>query len=89
MSTDDADEHPEPTAIASYRTEGEAEIAQAKLRAYGIEAALDDQIEGVVPVEGEGGVVLEVRAQDAADATAILAEEPIPPPEPPDAPTDE
>ena len=76
MSTDDADEHPEPTAVASYATEGEAEVAQAKLRAYGIEAALDDQIEGgTVPLEGEAGVVVAVRAQDATDATAILAEE--------------
>ncbi|HEU4840209.1 MAG TPA: hypothetical protein VFT09_02175 [Ilumatobacteraceae bacterium] len=76
MSTDDAAEHPEPTAVASYATEGEAEVAQAKLRAYGIEAALDDQIEGgTVPLEGEAGVVVAVRAQDATDATAILAEE--------------
>ena len=76
MSTDDADEHPEPTAVPSYATEGEAEVAQAKLRAYGIEAALDDQIEGgTVPLEGEAGVVVAVRAQDATDATAILAEE--------------
>jgi hypothetical protein len=76
MSTDDDAEHPEPTAVASYATEGEAEVAQAKLRAYGIEAALDDQIEGgTVPLEGEAGVVVAVRAQDATDATAILAEE--------------
>ena len=79
MSTDDADEHREPTAVVLYATEGEAEVAQAKLRAYGIEAVLDDQIEGgTVPLEGESGVVVAVRAQDAADATAILAEEPQP-----------
>ena len=75
MSTDDVDEHRAPIAVASYATTGEAEVAQAKLRAYGIDAVLDDQIEGgTVPLEGEGGITVAVRAQDAADAAAILAE---------------
>ena len=70
------DDHPEPTAVASYATEGEAEVAQAKLRAYGVDAALDDQIEGgTVPIEGEEGVVVAVRGEDAADARDILDEE--------------
>ena len=56
MTADDVNEHSEPTAVASYATEGEAEVAQAKLRAYGVEAFLDDQIEGgTIPVEGEAG----------------------------------
>jgi hypothetical protein len=69
----DPNEHSEPTPIASYATVGEAEVAQAKLRAYGIEAFLDDQIEGgIVPIEGESGVIVQVRAADATDAVAIL-----------------
>ncbi len=81
MTADDVSDHPEPTAVASYATEGEAEVAQAKLRAYGVEAALDAQIEGgSIPVEGEDGVVVAVRAEDAADARDILDDEPVAPP---------
>lgn len=81
MPADDANEHPEPAAVASYATEGEAEVAQAKLRAYGVEAALNDQIEGgSVPIEGEEGVVVAVRAEDVADARDILDEAPAEPP---------
>jgi hypothetical protein len=76
MSTTDRDDHSEPVAIASYATYGEAEVAQAKLRVFGIEAALDDQIEGgTVVVEGEPGVIVEVRAADAEDARRILSED--------------
>jgi len=75
MSSVDPDEHAEPVAVASYATEGEAEVARAKLSAYGIESALDDQIEGgTVVVDGEPGVILEVRAADADDARRILDE---------------
>jgi hypothetical protein len=77
MTADDPAAHAEPTTVASYATTGEAEVAQAKLRAYGIEAFLDDQVEGgSVPVEGESGVVVRVRAGDAADALTILTESP-------------
>lgn len=78
MSIDDVNEdseieESEPEAVASYATEGEAEVAQAKLRAFGVDSALDDQVEGgSVPVEGEPGVIVEVRAEDAADAIEIL-----------------
>jgi hypothetical protein len=69
-------DHPEPTAVASYGTLGEAEVAQAKLRAYGVEAFLDDQVEGgSVPIEGEPGVIVSVRAQDAVDAASILRDD--------------
>ena len=62
MSSADPDEHSEPIAVASFATAGEAEVAKAKLAAYGIEAALDDQIEGgTVVVDGEPGVIVEVR----------------------------
>jgi hypothetical protein len=75
MGSDDDQVHAEPIAIASYGTTGEAEVAQAKLRAYGIEAALDDQIEGgTVVVEGEPGVIVAVPAADADDARRILTE---------------
>lgn len=81
MSEDDGDQRSEPQAVASYATEGEAEVAQAKLRAFGVDSALDDQVEGgTVPVDGEPGVIVEVRAEDAADATEILAPDPQPGP---------
>lgn len=77
MTADEGNDEPEITAVASYATEGEAEVAQAKLRAYGVDSALDDQVEGgSVPVEGEEGVFVEVRAEDAADAREILTEVP-------------
>lgn len=70
MSSDD---HSEPVAVASFATAGEAEVAQAKLRAFGIEAALDDQIEGgTVPVDDEPGVIVQVRGADADDARRVL-----------------
>lgn len=72
MSTDAA-QHPEPVVIAAFATVGEAEVAQAMLRAEGIESSFDDQVEGgALPVEGEGSVLLEVRAADAHDARLIL-----------------
>jgi hypothetical protein len=75
MTADEPAEHAEPTTVASYATLGEAEVAQAKLQGYGIEAFLDDQIEGgSVPIEGEPGIVVLVRAGDATDAVAILSE---------------
>ncbi|MGH9133531.1 MAG: hypothetical protein ACRDZZ_06320 [Ilumatobacteraceae bacterium] len=75
MSTPDRDVHSEPIAVASFSTEGEAEVAQAKLRAYGIDAFLNDRIEGgTIVVEGEPGVIVEVRAADADDARRILGE---------------
>jgi hypothetical protein len=82
MTADDVNEHPEPTAIASYATTGEAEVAQAMLRGFGIDAVIDDQIQGgVIPIEGEDGVILAVRAEDAADARKILVVDPAARPE--------
>ena len=73
MANDEGNEDAEITSVASYATEGEAEVAQAKLRAYGVDSALDDQVEGgSVPIEGEEGVFVEVRSEDADDAREIL-----------------
>jgi hypothetical protein len=70
------DEHAEPIEVAAYATLGEAEVAEAKLRAFGIEAMVDDRIEGgTIPVEGEDGVIVTVRAGDAEDARRILTED--------------
>ena len=77
MTADDVNDHPQPTVVASYTTEGEADVAQAKLRVFGIDAVIDDQTEGgVIPTEGDGGIVVEVRPEDAADAAEILREDP-------------
>jgi hypothetical protein len=74
MSDDDVD-HAEPVVVGAFSTPGEAEVAQAKLAGYGIESVVVDPVEGgVIPVEGEAGVSLQVRAQDADDAAAILAD---------------
>ena len=73
MSDAESDDHSEPTAVAAFPTAGEAEVAKPKLSAYGIDAALDDQIEGgTVAVDGEPSVIVQVRAADAEDATRIL-----------------
>jgi hypothetical protein len=69
------EEHSEPVAVASFATEGEAEVAQAKLRAFGIVAELEDSVEGgTIAVEGEPGVVVAVRAADADDARRVLSD---------------
>ena len=75
MTDPSPDDHPEPIVVATFSTTGEAEVAEAKLRAFGIEAALDDQIAGgTVPVDDEPVVVVRVRAVDAADARQILTD---------------
>ena len=73
MSADETSEHAEPVTVGSFATLGEAEVAQAKLAGYGIESVVIDPVEGgVIPVEGEAGLALQVRARDARDAVAIL-----------------
>ncbi len=68
--------HEAPIAVASFGTRGEAEVAEAKLRAYGIEASFDDDIEGgAIPVEGELVVSVLVRPSDVTDAQRILDSE--------------
>jgi len=69
----DEEEHPEPVVVGAYATSGEAEVAQALLRSADIESSIDDQVEGgILHVEGDGSVLLQVRAADAADARLLL-----------------
>jgi hypothetical protein len=75
MSDDDTTEHAEPATVGSFATQGEAEVAQAKLRGYGIESVVVDVLDGgALPVEDEDALALQVRARDARDAAAILAD---------------
>lgn len=74
-----AEENPsaEPVVVGGYLTAGEAEVAVAKLRAFGIDAAIDDQIEGgTMFMEDEPGVFVQVRSEDVAEARRILTEVP-------------
>ena len=79
-------DHQEPVIVASFSTLGEAEVAEAKLRAYGIDSSVHDLIEGgSLPVEDEPGVNIVVRPGDAEDARRVLAaddagtaEDPVP-----------
>lgn len=69
----DSDSHPEPVIVGTFGSVGEAEVAQAKLRSFGIESAIvDNDGGGVIPVEGDGGIQLEVRAADAETAADVL-----------------
>jgi hypothetical protein len=68
-------EHPEPVIIGTFASVGEAEIVQARLRAYGIDSALvDNDGGGTIPVDSDEGIDLEVRAADAQAAAEILAD---------------
>ncbi len=73
MSDTPSAEHAEPVVVGTYTDTGEAEVAQAKLRAYGIESLIVDSIEGGLLLTEDGGIGLEVRPADAEDARAILA----------------
>ena len=73
--TDEQNAHPEPVIVAAFGSVGEAEVAQAKLRAFEIDSAIvDNDGGGVIPVDGDGGIQLEVRAVDAEAATEILGD---------------
>lgn len=73
--TSEQDAHPEPVIVAVFGSVGEAEVSEAKLRAYGIESSIvDNDGGGVIPVDGDGGIALEVRAADAEAAREILDE---------------
>ena len=52
----------------------EPEIAQAKLRAFGIESAVLDQAEVIPTIELTVGIGVEVKAVDADDAFRILSD---------------
>jgi Putative prokaryotic signal transducing protein len=69
-------DHAAPVPVAAFADVGEAEVVQAKLRAFGIEAFIDDQVEGgVLPVEMEGSVLVLVRVEDADDARQVLSDD--------------
>lgn len=71
--SDDTAEHAEPVNVAVYRDRGEAEVTVAHLAANGIEGFVVDEVGGgTVPVEGEAGVVVAVRAVDAEAARRVL-----------------
>ena len=75
VMTDEQDAHPEPVIVAAFGSVGEAEVAQAKLRAFEIESVIvDNDGGGVIPVDGDGGIELEVRAIDGEAAIEILAD---------------
>jgi hypothetical protein len=62
-----------PVVVGTFATTGEAEVVQAKLRDGGVESLIDDQVEGgTIPVDGEPGVRVAVRASDAETATRLL-----------------
>lgn len=68
-------EHPEPVIVGTFASVGEAEIAQARLRASGIDSALvDNDGGGTIPVDSDDGIDLEVRAADAQAAAEILTD---------------
>lgn len=70
-------EHAEPVVVATLPTVGEAEVVQALLRSAGVESEPDDQVEGgTVPIEGEPGVNVLVRAVDAEQARQALDDTP-------------
>jgi hypothetical protein len=74
MTDDSPDDHAEPVAVAVHADRGEAEVTVAHLAANGIEAFIVDQIEGgVIPMEGEWGVAVVVKAVDAELAREVLA----------------
>jgi len=66
--------------VATYIDLGEAEVAMAKLRAFGIESVILNQAEGgtLPTVELPLGIAVEVKAADAEDAFRILSDSPDP-----------
>ncbi len=65
--------HPEPVIVGAFGSVGEAEIAQAKLRGFGIESVIvDNEGGGSIPTEGQE-IELEVRATDADTAREVLS----------------
>jgi hypothetical protein len=74
MTDESPDNHAEPVAVAVHPDRGEAEVTVAHLLANGIEAFIVDQVEGgVIPMEGEWGVAVVVKAVDAELAREVLA----------------
>ena len=73
MSDESPDNHAEPVAVAVHPDRGEAEVTVAHLAANGIEAFIVDQVEGgTIPMDGEWGVAVVVKAVDAELAREVL-----------------
>ena len=74
ITEESPDNHAEPVAVAVHPDRGEAEVTVAHLAANGIEAFIVDQVEGgAIPMEGEWGVAVVVKAVDAELAREVLA----------------
>ena len=73
ITEESPDNHAEPVAVAAYPDRGEAEVTVAHLAANGIEAFIVDQVEGgTIPMDGEWGVAVAVKAVDAELARQVL-----------------
>jgi hypothetical protein len=73
MPDESSENHEEPVAVAVHPDRGEAEVTVAHLAANGIDAVIVDQVEGgTVPIEGEWGVAVVVKAVDAPLAREVL-----------------
>ncbi|HZB42042.1 MAG TPA: DUF2007 domain-containing protein [Ilumatobacter sp.] len=73
MSDESPDNHAEPVAVAVHPDRGEAEVTVAHLAANGIEAFIVDQVEGgTIPMDGEWGVAVVVKAVDGDLAREVL-----------------
>lgn len=67
------DEHAAPVVVAVHADRGEAEVSRAHLAGEGIVAEIVDEVGGgALPVDGEPGVAVVVRAVDADRARALL-----------------
>ena len=73
MPDESPENHAEPIAVAIHPDRGEAEVTVAHLAANGIEAFIVDQVEGgTVPIDGEWGVAVVVKAVDGNLARQVL-----------------
>ncbi|MGB0115017.1 MAG: hypothetical protein WBP59_17490 [Ilumatobacteraceae bacterium] len=73
--TNESEAHPAPVVVATFGSVEAAEVAQAKLRAFGVESALvDDDSGAVIPADTDSGIELAVRAADAETARDVLSD---------------
>lgn len=70
-----SDPHAEPEIVATHAHRGEAEVTKAHLAANGVDAEIIDGVAGgMLPVEGQDGVLVMVAADQAEVARAFLAD---------------
>jgi hypothetical protein len=66
-------DHASPVVVAVHADRGEAEVSRAHLAGEGIVAEIVDEIGGgALPVDGEPGIAVVVRAADADHARDVL-----------------